>query len=282
MIFLVTGCSSGLGFALCRVILASGHKVIATSRNPAKTPEAVKEIESSGGIWVPLDVASPELESTFASIRSQHGSIDVLINNAGYAAGGALETFPFEMAKDQFDTNFFGPVRLCKAVIPSMREEKNGTIVNISSAEFWSPHPVASVYSASKFALEGFSESLAGELADFGIRVLIAEPGGMRTDFMTLDNLKVQPLPEAYKGTTTEYVMNALLALNGKQALDPKRSAEAIVKEVLEPTGEQGVKLRLPLGKESLSAMKARAEGWFKVVQEREQIALAADFPEGG
>ena len=122
---------------------------------------------------------------------------------------------------------------------------------------------------------------MAGELGDFGIRVLISEQAVIITDFMKPDNIKAEPLPETYKETTAESVMNALMNLDGTQALDPKRSADAILKEVLLPTGEQGVKLRLPLGKESLGAMRVRAEGWLKVVHEREQAALAADFPDG-
>ncbi|TVY89037.1 Retinol dehydrogenase, partial [Lachnellula willkommii] len=155
MQWLVTGCSSGLGLELARAILASGQQCIATSRNPSKTPSAAAEIERLGGIWAALDIAAPDLESRLGEIVDKHGTIDVLVNNAGYAAGGPLETMEIEAIQSQMETNFLGPIRAIKAVVPSMRENGSGVIVNVSSAEYWDPHAGCSVYSASKFALEG-------------------------------------------------------------------------------------------------------------------------------
>ncbi|TVY51275.1 putative oxidoreductase YusZ [Lachnellula cervina] len=277
MQWLVTGCSSGLGLELARAILASGHKCIATSRNPSKTPEAVAEIERLGGIWAALDVAASDLEFRLGEIVDKHGTIDVLVNNAGYAAGGPLEAMGIEAIQNQMETNFLGPIRAIKALVPSMRENRSGIIVNISSAEYWDPHAGCSLYSASKFALEGLSESLATELSAFGIRVLIVEPGGMRTSFVAPETITKPVLPDAYKGTMTDFVLSAILAMHGEQKLDPRKAAEAVVEEVLRPCGTPPV-LRLPLGKESLEGMRGKAGRLVGNADVCEAVALGADF----
>lgn len=278
MQFLVTGCSSGIGLSLVRSILRRGHTVIASSRNPSKTPDLVSEVEKAGGVWVTLDVSSPDLESTLATIISEHGPIDVIVNNAGYASGGVFEQVPLANSRALMETNFFGPLRVMKAIIPSMRERRSGVIVNISSSEFWEPHPVAGVYGATKFALEGISESVAMEVGALGIRVLSVEPGATRTE--VVKDLEVLPMPEAYKGTMADYVTQAFQAMHGTQAQDPDKTADAIVKEVLDPKldGEGKTVLRMPLGQESITKLKSRAEELLKTVREREEVALTCDF----
>ena len=136
---------------------------------------------------------------------------------------------------------------------------------------------MAGVYCASKFAIEGLSESLAPELASFNIRTLIFEPGGMRTSFM--GNVEFPTLADAYKGTVAEYVVNALLSMEGLNQ-DPAKTAEAIVQEVPKPSADPPL-LRMPLGKESVSKMKVRGEEWKRVADAREEVALIADFTEG-
>jgi NAD(P)-dependent dehydrogenase (short-subunit alcohol dehydrogenase family) len=279
MQFLVTGCSSGLGLSLVRSILRSGHRVIATSRNPSKTPNLVAEVEKSGGVWTALDLSWPDLESAFSSIISKHGPIDVIINNAGYASGGVLEDVTLADSRALMETNFWGPFRTMQAIIPSMRQHGNGVIVNMCSAEFWEPHPLAGIYGASKFALEGLTESVAMEVAAFGIRVLCVEPGATRTEFV--GNIDVAPLPEAYKGTIAEFVQQAFQNMHGTQPQDPDRTADAVIQEVLQPKVDSDGRtlLRMPLGQESLQKMKARAEEWLRTVKEREEVGLTCDFP---
>lgn len=290
MQWLITGCSSGLGLSLARAVLAyQDEKVIATSRNPASSPEAVREIIAhDNAVWEALDVSSPDLEVQLTKIVSKHGPIDVLINNAGYAVGGVFEGTPLETVRQQFETNFFGAVRLMQAVVPGMRTSgRGGVIVNISSNVFWQPLPVISAYSASKWALEGFSEAIAGEIASFNIRVIIAEPGGMRTSFLEpskLSNTTI-PIPLPYKGTIAEKMYEIFDAMHGEQSLDPDRSAQAIVKEVLEPTalgndetGAHGNILRLPLGKETIGTMQNKIVTFQKESKHFQAQALACDF----
>lgn len=283
MRWFITGCSSGLGLEIARAALDAGQIVVASSRHPETTPEIVAEIEGRGGRWIALDTAGKDVEKTIVGTIDKYGPIDVLVNNAGFAIGGPLETHPMESSQQLFAANFFGPIRTLQAVLPSMRERKTGTIVNVSSAEFWIPHAGVSIYAASKFAIEGVSEALREEVAEFGIRVLIAEPGGMRTAF--IDPTKSQQSPArlgAYKGTMADYVIQEILSLHGNQSLDPRKVASAIVKEVLEPTLNEEDKpmLRLPLGQESLAGMRARAKEFRLTADIYEKVAVQCDFPQ--
>ncbi|KAK5045354.1 hypothetical protein LTR84_009217 [Exophiala bonariae] len=290
MQWLITGCSSGLGLSLARAVLTRpGEKVIATSRNPSSSPEAVNEIiNHDKAVWETLDVSAPDVEIQLAKIVSKHGAIDVLVNNAGYAAGGVFEVTPLEALRQQFETNFFGAVRLMQAVVPGMRTSgKGGVIVNISSNVFWQPLPVISAYSASKWALEGFSEAIAGEISPFNIRMIIAEPGGMRTSFLEpskMSSLNVD-LPATYRGTIAETLYEMFAAMHGEQALDPERSARALVKEVLEPTSmkndETGAPqniLRLQLGKETVGTMQKKIMTFQTEAEVFQAQAFACDF----
>lgn len=285
MQWFVTGYSGGLGIEFARAALDAGQTVIASSRNPGKTPELVAEIQSLGGHWVALDTSSPDLEKIISEAAAKYGPIDVLVNNAAYVIGGPLETQPMDTSQQIMASNLFGSIRASQTVLPSMRARKQGTIINVRSAEFWEAHPGVSMYAASKFALEGMSEALRDEVAEFGIRVLLAEPGGMHTSFVDprrINSGTLPELPQAYKGTMVDHVLTGLKGLHGNQTLDPKRVAAAVVKEVLKPTLDKDGKpmLRMPLGKESLSKMKSRAEEYKKDVEVFKDISLQCDFPE--
>ena len=167
-----------------------------------------------------------------------------------------------------------------------MRENRGGAIVNVGSAALWQAFPWVSIYSASKYAVDGLSESLRLELEHLGIRVLSAIPGHMRTAFV--DEKKQEAVnfvvPEPYKGSMSEHVMGGLIGVNGTQATDPARAAKAILKEVTEPTmvkqedGSEKPLLRMPLGKESVEGMKARASNFLLEAKVFEERALACDF----
>lgn len=182
------------------------------------------------------------------------------------------------------ETNFFGPVRLMKAVIPHMRDQKGGTIVNVTSTEGLSAAPGISAYGASKHALEAISEGLQGEVAPFGIRILIVEPGGMRTSFLDQNNVVEAPMSDPYKGGIVEHVINAVRSTAGKQMLDPERSAQRIVEAVA--GGGEGwpdkreQHLRLPLGKEVIGRIKGKIESLQKDVDATERIWSSVDFEE--
>ena len=174
---LVTGASSGIGAAIADKLAADGHRVIGTARNASGR-------RSSGVEMVSLDVRSDEsVAACIDGVLQKTEHIDVLVNNAGYLVSGAIEETSLEQAREQFDTNFFGVVRMIKAVLPSMHARKAGKIINMSSLAGLVPVPFWGFYNASKFAVEGFTETLRHELKPFGIRVAMVEPGSIKTPF---------------------------------------------------------------------------------------------------
>lgn len=151
----ITGCSSGFGLAIARHAQANGHKVIATSRNPSKTPDLVQEIESNGGRWLPLDLDDRDSASVINDLEAEGVAIDVLVNNAGFALLHAAEFITDDEVRSQFETNFFGPYRLTRAVLPYMRKRRFGIIVNISTGASLEGRHSMGIYSASKAAFDG-------------------------------------------------------------------------------------------------------------------------------
>lgn len=255
--WLITGSSSGFGLSLARTILSHGHNVIATSRNPSRTPNLVQEIESSPrGKWITLDVTSDAatIDSTIKHAASLFGQIDVLVNNAGYAVMGVAEIIPEDAARAEFEVNFWGAVRVAQAVLPILRAQGSGTIVNISSIAGLTCLPSAAMYAASKHALEAWSESLSQEIAPLGIRVLVVEPGAFRTNFLASGAIQHIPVPETYKGTPAAAVLQRYQDLEGKQAGDPVKACERIVSNVEKGLDQADLgkieKLRLPLGQD--------------------------------
>lgn len=176
----ITGASSGLGKATALLFQSKGWRVIATMRNPEKQ---IGLVASDSMILLPLDVSdSNQINSVVKSVTDNY-SVDVVLNNAGYGLIGALEALTDEQITRQIETNLLGVIRVAKAFTPHFRENKNGVFLNITSTFGLLGFPTCSIYSATKFAVDGFSESLAYELAQFGIQVKVIAPGGMQTDF---------------------------------------------------------------------------------------------------
>lgn len=286
-VYLITGCSSGLGLSLARAVLKAGHKVIATSRNPSKNPDLVSEIKSQGGEWLPLDPTSADADAQFEAAVKIYGTIDCLINNAGVGIGGALEDGTMDEVRDVMEINFFGLVRLTKLALPHMREHGSGTIVNVSSSVVAENLPGLSLYTASKWAVEGFSESLAGEVAPFGIRVLIVEPGAMRTAFVTQgagNNARFVPVSETYQNSPVAMVYQGLQAMDGTQAIDPAKAGDMIVHAV-EGTGDflkqgkMGDILRLPIGQPTGDTRRGWLQKEMDMLERTEETWSSTHFP---
>jgi NAD(P)-dependent dehydrogenase (short-subunit alcohol dehydrogenase family) len=205
-IALVTGASSGFGRLISLELAEAGFHVIATMRDLSKTESLVKSafergVENAIEV-VRLDVTQDDVSDIVGHLINQHGTIDVLVNNAGFAAGGFTEDISMDEWVKQFDTNVFGTIRLTKAVLPSMREAGFGTIINISSISGRMAFPGLGPYSASKFAVEGFSEALRLEMKPFGVHVVLVEPGSYKTNIWSkgTDSLTVNPdSPYGYK-----------------------------------------------------------------------------------
>jgi NAD(P)-dependent dehydrogenase (short-subunit alcohol dehydrogenase family) len=161
--WLITGCSSGFGLSLTRLALAAGHTVIATSRNPSRTPDLISEIESKGGKWIQLDVDSPNSGDVIASLEKTGTKIDVLVNNAGSCIYAPVETLTEKEVRAQMETLYFGPLRLIRAVLPYMRQRRSGVIVNMSSGASLDGIPTMAVYGGAKAGLDGICRPLYSE-----------------------------------------------------------------------------------------------------------------------
>jgi len=185
---LITGCSSGYGLETARYFLANGWKVVATMRDPSKSPLP----PSSNLRIVALDVTKPE---TIARALENNGPIDVLVNNAGIGLFGAFEATPMTTVREIFETNTFGVMAMCQAIIPHFRQRRSGTIVNVTSSATLAPFPLSAAYTASKTAIEGFSGSLEHELKSFNVRIKLVEPGyGPSTRFTENGQERMQGL----------------------------------------------------------------------------------------
>ncbi|OHV76019.1 oxidoreductase [Rhizobium sp. LCM 4573] len=264
----ITGASSGFGMAFARYAIEQGYNVVATARTPAKL-EALAALAPERVLVHKLDVtAAGDPETAVKAAVDRFGRIDVLINNAGYGIVGAVEETPDEEFRAQMETNFFGAVSVTKAVLPQMRAQKSGAIVNISSLGGQLSFGGFSAYSASKFALEGMSEALAQEVAPFGIKVLVVEPGAFRTGFAA-DALKHMPVMDAYRnviGGTRDFAHG----MHGTQEGDPAKAAHAIDRALK----AEKMPLRLQLGADAVSAVRAHAEQLLQDLAEWEKVGL--------
>jgi len=284
-VWLITGCSSGFGFALARYVATKGHRVIATSRSPGKSPELVAEIESLGGKWLSMDVTSADLEDKVKAAEAVHGRIDVLVNNAGYSVLGAVEETTYKDAAAQMEANFMGPFRMMKGVLPGMRSRKYGTIMNISSAQGLCPSPVCGIYASSKGALENLSESLAQEIEPFGIRVLIVEPGAFRTSFSSSTNAEyIMPTGEyadAEHPVAKRFAQ--LKAFDGTARGDPEAGARVMFEAV---TGQgavgevihKGNFLRLIIGPDCWQRVDGKVTELRRTVDAQKELAATTDL----
>lgn len=271
-VWFITGASTGLGKVLAEKLAQQGQQVVATARKP-------EQIANLGerALTTELDVTNQStIDASVQAAIAKFGRIDVLVNNAGYGLVGALEE-PTEAEIDQvFQTNVFGLLRVTRAVLPHMRRQKSGHILNLSSIGGLIATPGLGFYNATKFAVEGLSEALAGECAPLGIKVTVVEPGPFRTDFLgrsgaIAGNIIDDYLPTA--GKARQYFADN----DGKQAGNPERAAAAMIAAVEAPNPPK----HLLLGKSAFERMTARIELWQKDLEAGRETALAADFPPG-
>jgi len=253
-VWLITGCSAGFGREIALAALAAGDRVLATARRP----ETLAGLKDHGGDRVrtaALDVTDAgQIDTAVKTALEQFGRIDVVVNNAGNGSVGAVEELTVDELRALMDVMFFGAVTVTKAVLPHLRAQGSGTVVQISSMGGQLSPPGYGAYCATKFALEGISEALAAEVAPFGVKVLIVEPGAFRTEFgggrmhrsRTIDAYAVST------GGTREAVEN----MDGTQPGDPAKAAAAIVRAV----GSDDAPLRLALGADAVEAIRAHHE----------------------
>jgi NAD(P)-dependent dehydrogenase (short-subunit alcohol dehydrogenase family) len=271
-VWFITGASSGFGRAFAEYAIEQGYNVVVTARREDKLRDigsiAPDQVEVIG-----MDVNDKEqVKKAVNQAQRKFGRIDVLINNAGYGTVGAVEETPEDELRAQMETNFFGAVTVTKEVLPMMRTQRSGAIVNISSLGGQLSVAGFGAYSASKFALEGISEALAGELAHFNIKVLIVEPGAFRTEFAG-NSLKHMPKMKEYDeivGSTREFAKG----MNGTQEGDPKKAAAAIDEALNADT----TPLRLQLGVDAVSSVRQHSEKLLADLKAWEPVGLNVKF----
>ncbi|PBJ08319.1 SDR family oxidoreductase [Flavobacterium sp. ACN6] len=244
----ITGASSGLGKSTAKLFQSKGWQVIATMRNPEKETELnhLKNV-----IVLPLDVTnSGQIDAVIKNITEQY-SVDVVLNNAGYGLIGALESLENHQIERQIVTNLFGVIRVSKAFVPHFREKKRGTFINITSTFGLMGFPTCSIYSATKFAVDGFSESLASELIQFGIQVKVVAPGGMQTDF-TARSMDIGQ-HEAYEKLTQEVSKGY-----SEEQISNYTKAEDVAKIIYEAATDNKSQLRYVAGNDANSLYEER------------------------
>lgn len=231
-IAIVTGSSSGIGFETALALAREGYYTYATMRD-IKKGNQIKEIAKKENLKlqvIELDVDKDEtVQAAINKIMNEKNRIDVLVNNAGYGLFGCLEDLSMDDLKAQFETNFFGVVRTLQAVIPIMRKQKSGTIVNVSSVAGRIGFPVSPAYISSKFALEGLSESMRYELSPFGINTIIIEPGVIKTNFMSSTKKSMKP-DSVYKEITDKVIMG--ISMMVEMGTPPQEVAKTIIKAI--------------------------------------------------
>ena len=272
-VWLITGTSSGVGRVLSEAVLNEGHRVVMTARNPESLKELANRFPSTAFIAA-LDVTDPkQILEVVREAESKFGPIDVLVNNAGIGYSSAIEEGEEDVIRSVFETNFFGAAAMIRAVLPGMRERKQGTIVNVSSLNGVIAMPSLGYYSASKHALVGLTEALWQEVEPLGIKVLLLEPGGMKTGIMQKNRQAVRN--PAYDGTSG-YVKD-LLAKKGDAFLtgDPERIAQVI----LEMVEREDKPHRLILGNAAYDQILQKLDALKSEYSAMESIARSTDFP---
>ncbi|MDS0135924.1 MULTISPECIES: SDR family NAD(P)-dependent oxidoreductase [unclassified Amycolatopsis] len=271
--WIITGATRGLGRALAESALAAGDNVVTAVRRP-ESMSALEAEYPKRCLVVKFDARDTTAAADLVKDTIDHfGQLDVLVNNAGRAVVGAVEEISDAQLRELMDLHLFGPAALVRAALPAMRERGTGTIVQMSSQGGRQSFPGVSAYSASKFALEGWSESLAGEVAGFGIRVLLVEPSRFRTGFNEADVLEFAEPSETYRDVLAR-VRADMAGADGRQEGDPVRAADILVSLV---HGDD-VPLRLPLGSEAVERLTRAYRRDLEGVERWAETARSADF----
>ncbi|GAB3650010.1 oxidoreductase [Hymenobacter agri] len=272
----ITGVSSGFGEALADYVLDKGDRVAATFRKPEQADEFTKKADGRtlGLVCDVTDEAA--VKKAIADAIATFNQLDVIVNNAGYGSMGSIEEVPAEEVQRQFDVNVFGALHVLRAVLPQLRKQRSGHVLNITSIGGLKTFPGVGIYNASKFALEAIGESLSQQVAPLGIKVTNIEPSGFRTKWAgesaTIATTKIAD----YEATVGEN-LRGIQGYSGKQPGDPVRAAKAMYDVVQ----LENPPLHLPLGK---AAVKGAREKFASIAKELEQYAEvgdAADFPAG-
>jgi NAD(P)-dependent dehydrogenase (short-subunit alcohol dehydrogenase family) len=275
-VWLITGCSTGFGRELAKLVLARGWRAVVTARDPSTLADIVKGHEDSA-LALALDVTNgQQITEAVAQATARFGRIDALVNNAGYGYLAAIEEGEDDAVRAMFEANVFGLIDMTKAVLPIMRKQRSGIVINISSIGGLASFGATGYYHGTKYAVEGLSESLAIEVKPLGIDVLIVEPGPFRTNWAGPSIKASATVIEDYDATAGER-RRQTAQRSGNQAGDPVRAAQAII----DAASSKNPPLRLLLGKAALELARKKLESLRHDFDTWEQTTLGADFPQG-
>ncbi len=272
--WLITGASRGFGRSFAQAALAAGDRVGATARDTSSLEDLVAE---HGDAVLPIELDVTDRGAVFAAVRKVHdhfGRLDVVVNNAGYGVSGAIEELSEEQARRQLEVNLFGALWVTQAALPILREQGSGWIVQVSSIGGLAAFPLTGIYHASKWALEGFSETLRQEVEPFGIKVLMVEPSGFRTDWAGSSMDRAEPI-DAYQQIDQIAQRRAFQQEdnNGSQPGNPDLAAQAL----LDTLSRDDPPFRLLLGNIAYDVAVDRYETRLTEFRAGEQVARAAD-----
>ncbi|MBV9807910.1 MAG: SDR family NAD(P)-dependent oxidoreductase [Solirubrobacterales bacterium] len=273
-IWFITGASRGFGRSFAQAALEAGDRVAAAVRNPSSLDDLAAE---HGDAILPIELDVTDHDAAFAAVRHAHehfGRLDVVVNNAGYGMSGAIEELSEQQARRQVEVNLFGALWVTQAALPILREQGSGWIVQVSSIGGLAAFPLTGIYHASKWALEGFSETLRQEVEPFGIRILIVEPSGFRTDWAGSSMDRAEPI-DAYEhiDAIAQRRASQQEENNGSQPGNPDLAAQAL----LDTLDRDDPPFRLLLGNVAYDVATDRYEERLKEFRAGEQVARAAD-----
>jgi NAD(P)-dependent dehydrogenase (short-subunit alcohol dehydrogenase family) len=272
-VWFITGASRGIGALIAEAALADGNAVVAAGRNAQAIVERLGE--HAALLPVALDVTDEtQAQAAVQATIEKFGRIDVLINNAGFGLLGAIEESADKDVRRMYDTNVFGLLNVTRAVLPTMRAQRSGHVINISSVGGYRAAAGFGVYSSTKFAVEGITEALHAELKPLGIHATVVEPGYFRTDFLDATSLVVAPDVIADYDETSGAVRRKAVQMNHNQPGDPKKLAAAMVTLV----DASNPPLRLPLGTDTLAAIAAKNAYVEQETQTWQSLSASTDF----
>jgi NAD(P)-dependent dehydrogenase (short-subunit alcohol dehydrogenase family) len=271
-VYLITGAARGMGVDLAKAAMAAGHSVVATARQTETVTRALGSHERL--LPIRLDVTSPgDAGEAVRAAVERFGRIDVLINNAGNFHGGFFEELSPEQVRSQIETNLFGPMNVSRAVLPVMRGQRSGLVISISSLAGLIGGEFTSAYAASKFGVEGWMEALTPEVAPFGIRTMIVEPGYFRTELLQPESTTFAELSIDDYSERTAQIIPAWRAMNGKQPGDPAKLAKALI----QLADSDDPPLRWVAGADAVLAVKQKAQTLLSQVEAHRTLSTGLD-----
>ena len=274
-VWFITGCSTGFGRELAQIAAQHGDQVVGTLRQDEQV-EAFDYLVPEHTLGVKLDVTQPEqVAAGVQRALEAHGRIDVLVNNAGYGSLGALEEVPDEEIRKQFEVNVFGAINMIKAVLPTLRKQRSGHILNITSIAGLQGYPGVGAYNASKFALEGIGESLAADVKHLGIKVINVEPGPFRTDWAGRSATYTQSQIDDYAESAGKN-LRSLEQVSGHQPGDPVKAAQAMYDVVQ----LENPPMHLPLGGPAYQRVRTKLQDFLRELDDFEYLGLPTDYTE--